>query len=196
MVKVVLGCDILRHLQKARAPDGSGALNSFDGGHLNFHQHAWVGQLGLDAGAHGQVLAAGPCNPDLVHEVAMADVVKPEGRRDDLGFVGAADLEQPVDLIDDFLGLSLDVFGQGLGRDASQKDKAIGFNDGVVNFGGFVTFDGHCGLQVECAVFNGRRNNFQCALAVRGGIRHVGLGDVRAKGPAAPAPQCQVCVSA
>jgi len=52
---------------------------SFGGNHGDLDQQTRVGQLGLDAGPAGQVLAPGPGVPGLVHGIAQADVGDPDG---------------------------------------------------------------------------------------------------------------------
>ena len=50
------------------------ARRLFRGRDLDLDQHARIGELGLDAGARRQVLAAVPVRPGLVHGLAVADV--------------------------------------------------------------------------------------------------------------------------
>jgi hypothetical protein len=52
--------------------DGRVLLFGRDDGDLD--QQPRVGELGLDAGAAGQILPAGPCVPGLVHGVAVANI--------------------------------------------------------------------------------------------------------------------------
>src|SRR5688572_27580505 len=90
--------------------------------HHDLHQRARVGELRLDAGTCGQVLRVGPRGPDFVHRRAIADVGDPDRRGEDLRLVRSGLRQQPVDLVEDFLGLTLDVRLQLFGDDAGKVD--------------------------------------------------------------------------
>src|SRR5262245_45438881 len=82
---------------------------SFGSNHGDFDQQTGIGQLGLDAGPAWQVLALGPGVPGLVHGVTQADVGDPDGGRYHLGLVGAAQLQEAVDLLENLSGLALGI---------------------------------------------------------------------------------------
>src|SRR6266567_7611264 len=80
--------------QKQPKEPGVGRIDrreaSFGGDNGDLDQEPRIGELGLDAGAAGQILPAGPGVPGLVHRVAQADVGDPDGGAHDLALVGAA----------------------------------------------------------------------------------------------------------
>ena len=56
-----------------------------------------------------EVLALGPGVPRFVHGIAQADVGHPDRGRYHFGLVGAAQLQEAIDLLEDLLGLPLGV---------------------------------------------------------------------------------------
>jgi hypothetical protein len=73
----------------------------------------------------GQVLRVGPRGPYFVHRRAVADVGDPDRRGEDLRLVRSGLRQQPVDLVEDFLGLTLDVRLELFRHDASEVDGVL-----------------------------------------------------------------------
>src|SRR4029077_11765383 len=87
------------HIRGATRARGAAECQLFGSDHHDLDERARVGELRLDAGAGGQVLAVGPRRPDLVHRRAVTDVTHPYLRLEQLRLVRAALREQPVDLL-------------------------------------------------------------------------------------------------
>src|SRR5262245_44479901 len=121
--------------------EGKASLPGGDDGDL--HEQARIGELGFDAGAAWQVLAARPGVPGLVHGVAQANVGNPDGGGYDLGLVGAAQLEETIDLLEHLLRLPLHVLRGIAGRDAGGEHEAVGLDDFGVDLRRLVPLDGH-----------------------------------------------------
>src|SRR5262249_1619813 len=146
---------LLRHTgrklhSRVRKPAGRAPLaGSLGRNHRDFDQQSRVGELGLDARPAWQVLALGPGVPGLIHGVAQANVGDPNGGRYNLRLVGAAQLEEAIDLFENLLGLALGVLlwiGSG---DASGEHEAVGLDDLGIDFRWLVTRDGHCGTPLQ-----------------------------------------------
>src|SRR5215831_15021611 len=118
----------------------AGSFGSNDG---DLDQQTRVRQLSLDAGPAGQVLALGPGIPGFVHGVAQADVGDPDGGRYHLRLIGAAQLEEAVDFLENLLGLALGILLGVGGGDAGGEHEAIGLDDLGVDFRRLVARDGH-----------------------------------------------------
>src|SRR5215469_7443469 len=131
-----------RPLQQPRGINRAWRL--FGSHHGDLDEQPRIGELCLDAGAPGQVLAAGPRVPGFVHRVAMANVAHPDGGAHDLALVGAAQRQQPIDLLEDLLRLTLGVLLGIVGGDSSREHETVGLDDLRENLRGLVALDGHC----------------------------------------------------
>src|SRR6266567_7163720 len=121
--------------------DRSDASLRRDNGDLD--QEPRIGEFGLDAGAAGQILPAGPGVPGLVHRVAQADVGDPDGGAHDVALVGAAQRQQPIDLSEDLLGLSLRILLRIIGGDPGGEHEAVRLDRLRVEFRWLVALDRH-----------------------------------------------------
>jgi hypothetical protein len=91
----------------SRASQELAPTASLGGNHGNLDQQTRVGELGLDAGAAGQVLPAGPGVPRLVHGLTQTDIGHPDRGGHDLGLVGTAELQQAIDLLQEKFNMSV-----------------------------------------------------------------------------------------
>src|SRR5262249_40263901 len=112
--------------------------------HGDLDEQPRIGEPGLDAGAPGQILAARPYVPGFVHRLAEASIAHPHGGAHDLALVGAAQRQQPIDLLEDLLRLTLGVLLGIVGGDARREHEAVGLDDLRENLRGLVALDGHC----------------------------------------------------
>ena len=108
-------------------------------------------RLGLDSGARGRILAAHPGRPSLVDGFAQTNVGEPEIGEHHLGFIGAGERQETVDLGQDFRGL---ILGAGIeigGHDTSGEEETVGLHGLGVNGIGVVADDLHgCAALLEC----------------------------------------------
>ena len=92
-------------------------------------QQAWSPQTrGLQAGADGWMLRIDPLVPGVVVIGEIVHVGEPDGCGQELGFVGAGRVQEPVDLPEHLAGLLLDVAERSGGircHSAKIDDRAV-----------------------------------------------------------------------
>src|SRR5215208_876118 len=105
-----------------------------------------IGELGLDGGARRRRAGGDPGIPHLVHLAPGADVGQTDVGRQDLRLVRAGVLQELVDLVEDLLGLALDVGLGVVGGEAGEIDR-VAMDDRARHAGtGVDALDAHCSL--------------------------------------------------
>src|SRR3974377_1239829 len=118
--------------QKARCASAQVSMPfsaSLDGNDRDLDQHPRIGKLSLNAGATGKVLTLGPRVPGFIHGIAQTDVGHPDGGGYHFRLVGAAELEETIDFLENLLSPPLGVLLAVRGCDAGGKHEAIGLGD-------------------------------------------------------------------
>src|SRR6266851_1965524 len=87
------------------------------------------GQTRLHGGARGRIRGIHPGVPHRVHVVEVAHVGEPDGGGEELGLARARPGEEIVDLLQDLLGLALDVRG-GIAGDLARQVDGVAMHDG------------------------------------------------------------------
>src|SRR6185295_18978686 len=109
----------------------------------DLYQYPRISELSLNAGAAGKVLTLGPRVPGFIHGIAQTDVGHPDGGGYHFRLVSAAKLQDTIDFLENFLGLSLCVLIAVRSSDAGGKHEAIGLDDLGQKLRWLVARDGH-----------------------------------------------------
>src|SRR5437879_3660403 len=101
------------------------------------------GQPRLHGGARGRIRGIHPGVPHGVHVLEVAHVGEPDGGGEELGLARARGGEEIVDLLQDLLGLALDVGGGIAGDLACQVDGVAMHDGGAQALARLKALDGH-----------------------------------------------------
>src|SRR5215212_10174490 len=105
-----------------------------------------IGELGLDGGARRRRAGGDPGIPHFVHLAPGADVGQPDVGRQDLRLVRAGVLQELVDLVEDLLGLALDVGLGVVGGEPGEIDRVAMDHRARHAGAGVDALDAHCSL--------------------------------------------------
>ncbi len=125
VAKISLACGIFARRRLATGVAVSPQSRLFASRNHDFHEMTRIGHVRLHAGSRRRAALWQPGRPDLVHRVAVANVLEPDLCLQQSRLVGAVLLQQRIDLRQRLLCLAGDVLRQILGGAALQEDEIM-----------------------------------------------------------------------